>query len=108
MSRPQSLKAPASASKPKQVGTCDRCSDLVYYDKLSFQFQYLGNSLKSLNILVCPKCLDKPSEFLRPAILGPEPVPPRYPRPTSYGAQNEGGTPAPSEPLYLSILGDGE
>jgi hypothetical protein len=60
---------------------------------MQFQMQYLGNALKSLNILVCDRCLDAPSEFLRPVLIGPDPVTPRYPRPTSYASQNQGGQP---------------
>ena len=70
--------------------------------------QYQGNALVWTGALVCPSCRNTPSEFLRPALLGPEPVSPKYPRPTAYSYQNQGGTAAPAEPLRLTIIGDDE
>jgi len=63
---------------------------------MPFQYQYQGNALVSQNIRVGEQYLDKPSEFLRPPLIGPEPVPPRHPRPTHYAQQNQGGTTPPT------------
>ena len=94
MPLPHSLRAPIDIDKPEPHGRCDRCGFDYYLRDMSIQMQYLGNALKPLNILVCnERCLDKPSEFLRPVIIGPDPVSPRYPRPFSYAQQNEGGQP---------------
>lgn len=90
---PHNIRCPVDIDKPEPVGLCDRCSNLVYLNTMQFQMQYLGNALRSLNILVCDRCWDSPSEFLRPVIIGPDPIPPKYPRPTSYAQQNEGGQP---------------
>lgn len=88
------LKCPVDIDKPEPVGICDRCSELRYLRDMSFQQQYRGNSLQTFNIYVCTdRCLDMPSEFLRPVQVGPDPIPPKYPRPTFYAQQNEGGQP---------------
>lgn len=108
MSRPQGLHVNATRSGPRYVGVCDSCGFLFPLSELFPQMQYAGNSLVWLGTFVDRKCLNVPSEFLRPALLGPEPIPPRYPRPTNYATENQGGTPPPTEPLRLSILGDDE
>lgn len=82
--------------KPEPVGVCDRTGFLFKLSEMPFQYQYRGNALVNLNIRVAERYLDKPSEFLRPPLIGPDPVPPRNPRPTHYAQQNSGGVPAPS------------
>ena len=90
--------------KPRPVGICDRCCFMYYLDDLTWQFQWSGTALVNQRILVCCKCLDKPSEFLKTVIIGPEPAPIPNARPTHYEFQNQGGEP----PLTTvnQILGD--
>lgn len=97
-----------SRSGPRWSGCCDDCGFLFDYSALQKQMQYQGNSLVWTGALVCPMCLNRPSEFLRPAILGPEPIPPPMPRPPSYAYQSQNIGPLPAEPLRLSIIGDDE
>lgn len=91
MPLPHNLRCPVDISAPRPVGVSDRSGFLFYLDDLQFQFQYAGNALKNQRILVAPDELDVPSEFLRPAIFGPEPAPFPNARPTQYAAQNQGG-----------------
>lgn len=92
----QGKNVPTDMMKPRPVGVDDRSGFLFYLDDLPFQYQYRGNALVNLNIRTGARFLDKPSEFLRPPLIGPDPIPPRYPRPTHYTQQNAGGTEAPS------------
>lgn len=104
---PHSLRAPIDIDRPEPHGRCDRCGFDYFLRDMSFQQQYLGNSLQTINILVCnERCLDKPSEFLRPVLIGPDPMSPKYPRPFSYAAQNQGGEPPITD--VNTIPGDDE
>lgn len=105
MPLPHNLRCPVDMMRPRPVAVDDRSGFLVYYDDLQFQMQWRGNSLKSLNFLCAPDMIDQPSEFLRPAIIGPEPAPLPNARPTHYAQQNQGGVPAPT---VNQILGDDE
>jgi hypothetical protein len=67
---------------PQAFAVCDRCGFRRNHVDLTWQHQYRGNSLTNIRMLVCAdKCLDKPHEFARPAILPSDPVPIRDPRP---------------------------
>lgn len=92
----QSLRTSADMMRPEPVGVCDRTGFLLRLAEMPFQYQYQGNALVSQNIRVGEQYLDKPSEFLRPPLIGPEPIPPRHPRPTHYAQQNQGGTTPPT------------
>jgi hypothetical protein len=61
---------------------------------LSWQYDFRGNSLKNLRLLVCERCLDEAQEQLRPVILPPDPVPVLDARPGTYYSQQGGVTPA--------------
>lgn len=50
----------------------------------SWQFDYRGQQLQNLKILVCQTCLDQPQEQLRPLALPPDPVPVQNARPEPY------------------------
>ena len=104
---PHSLRAPIDIDKPIPHGRCDRCGFDYYLKDMSIQMQYLGNSLKPINIMVCnERCLDQPSEFLRPVIIGPDPIPPKLARPFSYAQQNEGGQPPITTVSQLNEIAD--
>ncbi|HEY1806011.1 MAG TPA: hypothetical protein VGG45_16175 [Terracidiphilus sp.] len=93
---PHNIKCPVDIYKPRAVGVCDRTGFLLYLDDLDWQYQYSGFALVNQGHLIGRDYLDKPSEFLQPVVLGPEPKPILNARPTSYGTQNQGGTAVPS------------
>ena len=64
-----------SARSPRAAGTCDRCGRLWNHEDLSFQWDYRGNQLQNLRILVCRPCSDDPQPQLLPRILTQDPIP---------------------------------
>ena len=89
---------------PEPCAICDRCGFKYNHSDLVWQFDWRGNQLTNLKILVCrDRCLDIPFEFNRPVILPPDPVPIDDPRPGFY-AQEEGTTPNTS---IRSLIWDG-
>lgn len=90
---PHNLRAPVSSTKPEPIGICDRCGFMEFLSRLYWQFQWSATVLVNQRILVCDRCLDKPSEFLKTPRFGPEPAPLPNARPTHYAQQNQGGTP---------------
>lgn len=80
-------------SDPQAFAVCDRCGFWWNRADLRWQYQYRGNSLVSLRLLVCERCLDEPHEFARPAVLPPDPLPIPDPRPENTAAA-EGAPPA--------------
>lgn len=105
MPLPHNLKSPVDMMRPRPVGISDRSGAMYFLSDMVWQYQWCGNSLRNLHILVGPDEVDQPSEFLRPAIIGPEPAPLPNARPTHYAQQNQGGVPAPT---VNQILGDDE
>lgn len=103
MSLPHNLRAPVDIMRPEPVGISDRSGKMYFLRDMVWQFQWVGNSLKNLRILVGKDEVDEPSEFLRPVIIGPEPAPLPDARPTHYETQNQGGTPPPT---IAEILGE--
>lgn len=97
----QSGRAFADASCPSAFGVCDRCGFWNQLYKLDYQFQYAGPGLVNLGILVCDRCLDVPSEFLRSIVIPPDPVPVKNPRPEFFAADE--GPPPAAEPVYLLV-----
>lgn len=85
-------RARVDPQNPQAFAVCDRCRMLMNHVDLVWQYEWQGNRLVNLRLLVCERCLDKPHEFTRPAILPPDPVPIPYPRPDDY-AQAEGPQP---------------
>lgn len=88
---------------PEAAGICDRCGFEYNLCDLPFQFDYRGDSLQSLGIRVCERCLDIPQQQLRPKIVPPDPDPVPNSRPPAWAAQ-EGFT--PNIPVYQLIAGD--
>lgn len=60
---------------PQAAGVCDRCGRMWNHKDLSFQFDWRGEQLFNLRILVCQPCYDTPQEQLRARILSPDPLP---------------------------------
>jgi hypothetical protein len=88
----QSSHAYASISKPEAWFFCDRCGFRKMHKDGAFQFDWRGTKLADLRILVCKPCLDDAQEQLRTIIIGPDPIPVRYPRP-GFQASQQGFTP---------------
>jgi hypothetical protein len=63
------------ARYPRAAGICDRCGFAYNHNRLTWQFDWAGERLQNLRILVCDKCLDVPQQQLRAKILAPDPVP---------------------------------
>lgn len=82
-------KARVDPSKPQAFGVCDRCSFLYNRVDLTWQFDWRGNSLQNIRLLVCCKCLDKPFELQRPLKLPPDPEVIRDARPENYLVDEE-------------------
>jgi hypothetical protein len=75
-------RARVDPQNPEAFAVCDRCGFRRNHVDLTWQYQYRGNALTSIRVLVCAdKCLDVPHEFARPIILPPDPLPIMDPRP---------------------------
>lgn len=92
MTLPHDGRSPVNPDAPEPWGCCDRCGFRWYHRDLRWQFDWRGNALTNLRILVCPPCNDRPFEFNRPIILPPDPEPIRDPRP-GFMVQQEGPPP---------------
>lgn len=75
------LRVSIDSENPISVAMCDRCKFQWNRTALQFQWDWRGNVLTNLNILVCPLCLDVPQEQLRNPQLSADPIPVRNPRP---------------------------
>jgi len=67
---------------------CDRCGRLFNHKDLTWQYNWRGNRLANLNILVCQRCLEDPSDFLRIIKIPAEPAPTLNARPEPYYIDN--------------------
>lgn len=92
--------------RPRPWAICDRCAGRYFHDHLRWQFDWRGNAIQNLRLLVCGKCEDVPFELNRPIIIGPDPVPVMDPRPGWYAQQmgitvplTWGPTPPPTPPV---------
>lgn len=82
-------RATVNADHPAAFAVCQRCGAWRNHVDLTWQFDFRGNSLANLQILVCKeveRCNDKPFEFFRPILVGPDPVPIKDPRPENFQA----------------------
>lgn len=93
-----SLRYPGHAkinpSAPTAIGVCDSCGFQFNHNELQFQYLWRGNDFCNTWFLVCPQCVDIAAEFVRPVILGPDPIPIRNPRIEQTTAE-EGAAPSP-------------
>lgn len=76
---------------PSAFGVDDRSGMLHNLRDLTWQFDWRGNRLMNLRILVSARNLDRPQEQLRPIIPPPDPVPVMNSRPENYAAEDAGG-----------------
>lgn len=88
-----SVHAPVSLRHPTAWKICDRCGFRYSIPKTTWQYDWRGNQLQNLWLIVCPRCDDVPQPQLRPIIIGPDPVPVKDPRP-GWSATQMGFTPA--------------
>lgn len=77
-------RARVSARSPEAQGCCDRCYKNFSLRDLRWQFQWAGNQLQNLRLLVCRECLDKPQPQLKSIIIPADPVPLQNTRPEAY------------------------
>src|SRR5690349_2618198 len=105
MPYPHDLRCPTNINHPEYVGYCQRCSTKRYFADLQFQFDFRGNALANLQILVCPECYDTPNEQLRPIITGPDGLPPK-PRaaPPFYVGANTSVAPATNNVTLAQLI----
>lgn len=73
--RPHPKGARTNPRSPRGWATCQRCGFIWNLDRLVWQEQYRGLQLMSINLQVCPPCLDKPQRQLGTIILTPDPPP---------------------------------
>lgn len=83
---------PVDIQKPRASAFCDRCGFRWLHGDLEWQYDWRGNDLQNLWLLVCRYCDDVPQPQLRPIIIGPDPVPTKDPRP-GWNDQQMGYTP---------------
>ena len=75
----------------------DRSGFLFNHGDLQWQYEWRGNQLQNLWILVPESELDTPQEQFRPVFLPPDPVPVLNPRPP-FWAQQEAQAPGATSP----------
>ena len=82
--RPHGRRAQVDPENPRAFGVCQRCGFWVNHIDLQWQWDYRGNSLANLRLLVCDTCLDEPNPQLKPRIIGPDPLPIINARPETF------------------------
>ena len=85
--------ARVATSHPEAFAVCDRCGFWYNHSALRWQFEYRGNKLSNIRLLVCNACMDLPQNQLRPVIIGPDPLPVKDARPENFGYINAGSPP---------------
>ena len=82
--------ARVDADNPRAWATCDRCGFNYNLMALNWQYDWRGAALGNLHLLVCDKCLDEPSPWLRTIVLPPDPPPLINARPEPYAIDEAG------------------
>jgi hypothetical protein len=84
----KSGRAFTSLNRPRAFGVSDRDGAWRNHADMAWQYQYAGNSLVNLRLLVGRDELDTPNEQLKNPYLPPDPVPIKDPRtePFAYDA----------------------
>ena len=111
--RPHPKGARTNPRSPQGWATCQRCGFIWNLVKLSDQSEWRGLQLLSINLQVCPTCLDKPQRQLGTIILDPDPPPLPGALPEPYEVDEywprlvQGGQPRylqGGRPRYLQVL----
>jgi hypothetical protein len=82
--RPHGRRALVDPENPRAFGVCDRCGQWVNHVDLQWQWDWRGNGLANLRLLVCEICLDVPQPQLKPRVIGPDPLPIINARPETF------------------------
>lgn len=78
-------RANVSPTSPEAFGVCDFCGFLYNHNKLRWQVDWRGATIRSLGFLVCPSCVDETQQNgQRTIILPPDPVSIQNARPQQY------------------------
>lgn len=75
----QSGRARTSAKSPRAFAVCQRCGLWDNRDKMQFQMEWRGTTLRNIYILVCGRCYDTPQEQLRSITIPADPTPIYFP-----------------------------
>ena len=73
--RPHPRGARTNPRSPRGWSTCQRCGFIYNLEKLQDQSEWRGLLLMSINLQVCPPCLDRPQRQLGTIVLPPDPPP---------------------------------
>lgn len=77
----RSGEARTSLTNPIAFKVCDRCARWRNATDLVWQYEWAGNMLTNLRLLVCrDHCYDTPQEQQRNLVLPPDPIPTKDPR----------------------------
>ena len=87
--RPHPQRAKTSATNPRAWGTCEACGFITNHEKLQWRYDWRGQRLQNLKILVCQYCIYKPQRQLGTIILPPDPVPIMNARPEQYNIDEQ-------------------
>lgn len=99
-------RARVNPSNPQAFAICDRCGFTWNWVDLRWQYEWRGDKLANIRVLVCSPCYDKPFELYRPLHLPPDPEPIRDARPINYFVAEAGGGGVDPEPaLYWNEPG---
>ena len=77
-------RASVDPENPSTWAACDRCGMLYCLRDLTWQYDWRGNAMANLHLLVCSRCLDNPSPWYRSLVLPPDPSPIINARPNLY------------------------
>jgi hypothetical protein len=111
--RPHPKGARTNPRSPRAWSSCQRCGFVYNLEKLSDQSEWRGLELMSINLSVCPTCLDKPQRQLGTIILDVDPPPVLGVLPEPYEVDEywprlvQGGQPRylqGGRPRYLQVL----
>lgn len=91
-------RARVDPNNPQAFAVCDRCSFWYNHADLQWQYEWRGDKLQNLRLLVCSDCLDVPFELNRPLHLPPDPEPIRNARPENFFVDEAGGGGVDPEP----------
>ena len=77
-------RAEVSPIRLDAFATCDRCGSNVNHSTLRWQYEWAGRVLQNKRLLVCSRCWDTPSPFLKTLQLPLDPPPVLNARPEPY------------------------